>query len=367
MAAQLNTRLRFVRTLTGQEVDRVPFMRVFGGTNHALPSWLEKRPNLSRYMDQLIGFEGTYRGWAIVPANYNLCGLPEDICIEDRGSVRIYRNGIGEIRTWSKDSDYHSGVIEYALKTADDWEKIRPYVVCDVEKRIPRDIDELAEIYKNRDYPLQLTCGGVYGFIRRLAGDENLGYMFYDSPDRVKEIITEYINMLLELWERLCDKIRFDLIESWEDMAYKCGSIISPEHFNEFLAPHYRTIRAFADAHDIPILLVDSDGNTDLLAEWMYAAGVNALYPFESLAGCNPANVRKKLPGMGGIGGLNKDCMAYGKKAMDEELEKAEALIKLGRFIPGPDHMVLSNVTFENYRYFMSRLKDIVMNTKPNQ
>jgi hypothetical protein len=68
---------------------------------------------------------------------------------------------------------------------------------------------------------------------------------------------------------------------------------------------------------------------------------------------------------MAGIGGLNKDCMAYGKKEMDEELEKAIGLIKLGRFIPGPDHMVLSNVSFENYRYFMTRLKDIILHTKP--
>ena len=171
--------------------------------------------------------------------------------------------------------------------------------------------------------------------------------------------------MLLLLWERLCDKIQFDLIESWEDMAYKCGSIISPEHFQEFLAPQYKKIRAFADAHDIPILLVYSDGNTDILAEWMYDSGVNAMYPFESLAGCNAKNVREKLPGMAGLGGLNKDCMAHGKEQMDEELEKASVLIKLGRFIPGPDHMVLSNVSFENYRYFMTRLKDIVMNTRP--
>ena len=32
---------------------------------------------------------------------------------------------------------------------------------------------------------------------------------------------------------------------------------------------------------------------------------------------------------MAGIGGLNKDSMAHGKKEMDEELEKAIELIKL--------------------------------------
>jgi hypothetical protein len=143
MVAQLNARQRFVRTLTGKEVDRVPFMRIFGSANYALPSWLEKRPNLSVYMDKLIGFEGAYRGWAIVPVNYGLCGLPPDICLDDKGPIHIYKNGIGEIRTWTKNNDYHSGILEYALKTADDWDRIRPYVLCDTDKRIPSDIDEL--------------------------------------------------------------------------------------------------------------------------------------------------------------------------------------------------------------------------------
>lgn len=365
MPAQLNSRERFVRTLTGQEVDRVPFMKVFGPANYGLPSWLSKNPNLSIYLDKLLRFEGAYRGWAVFPAEFKLCGMPCDVLIREEGDLHIYRSGIGEIRTWSKDNDYHSGVFEYAMKDRNDWDRIRPFVVCDIEKRIPKDYKELAEFYKNRDYPLQLTCGGVYGFVRKLAGDEGLGYLFYDDPGLVTEIITTYIDVCLELWERLCEKVQFDLIECWEDMAYKCGCLISPAHYMQFLAPQYRRIRSFADAHDIPILLVDSDGNTDKLAKLMYAEGVNAMYPFEVLAGCDPKTLRKELPFMGGIGGLDKDCMSKGKKEMDKELEKAEILIKLGRFIPGPDHMVLSNVCFDNYCYFMGRLREIVLSTKP--
>jgi len=35
----MNTKGRFVRTLTGKEVDRVPFIKVFGITNAAHPAW----------------------------------------------------------------------------------------------------------------------------------------------------------------------------------------------------------------------------------------------------------------------------------------------------------------------------------------
>ena len=31
--------------------------------------------------------------------------------------------------------------------------------------------------------------------------------------------------------------------------------------------------------------------------------------------------------------------------------------------IPGPDHFPLSNVSWEHYRYFMERLREVVMET----
>ena len=77
-----------------------------------------------------------------------------------------------------------------------------------------------------------------------------------------------------------------DRIESWEDMASKNGSIISPAIFEEFLAPNFQKMRRFADAHRIPLVLVDSDGNINALARQMHANGVNAMYPFEVGAGC---------------------------------------------------------------------------------
>jgi uroporphyrinogen decarboxylase len=177
-------------------------------------------------------------------------------------------------------------------------------------------------------------------------------------------MIGTYIDMCIAIWKKMVVDVQFDIIECWEDMAYKSGSMISKKLFDEFMAPHYRRIRAFADNNNIPIVLVDSDGNINELAEWMLEAGVNAMYPFEVQSGHDIPSIRKKLPGMGCIGGLDKECMARGKKAIDDEIEKARALIPLGKFIPGPDHFVLENVKFESYEYFMKELKKAVLETK---
>ena len=55
----MTSRERFVRTLTGREVDRVPFIKVFGGTNAVLPRWEEECPGISRSIDELLRFERT--------------------------------------------------------------------------------------------------------------------------------------------------------------------------------------------------------------------------------------------------------------------------------------------------------------------
>jgi len=364
--AQLTTRERFVRTLTGQDVDRVPFMKVFGGDAAALPTWVQKYPLLPTYIDELMGFEGGYRGWRVAPVNTSLCGVEPSVIVSEDEREFISRSGEGTVRRGFKKGDYHGHVLEYPVKTEADWDRIKEKYLDPYDpRRIPADWPNLVELYKNRDFPLQLTCGGVYGFLRHMMGDEALCLAMYDDPNLVSRIIGEYIDMNIALWEILCRDVQFDLIECWEDMASKTGSIISPASFEQFMAPRYRKIRAFADEYNIPIVLVDSDGNIDELAHWMAGCGVNSMYPFEVMAGCNPKKVLAELPGMSAIGCLEKSAGALGEAYIEEQLELARALIKGGRCIPGPDHFPLENVTFEDYKRFLDRVREVIMTTKP--
>ena len=77
------------------------------------------------------------------------------------------------------------------------------------------------------------------------------------------------------------------------------------------------------------------------------------------------ARVLDAYPSAGVVGGLRKECMYEGREAIDREMEKARVLIRKGRFIPGPDHMVLGEASFASYRYFMERLREVVMTTAP--
>ena len=362
----MNTRERFVRVLTGSDVDRVPFIKVFGGKNAVTQRWLERYPALNTYIDELLGFEGQYRGWQIAPVNTGLCGVPPDAEEYKSETETRIRHGDGSLTVhMNRDGHFFNHTAEYPVKCHDDWQHIKDnWLDPGDPRRFPEGWKHYIDMFNARDYPLQLTCGGVYGFARKMLGDEALCLMLYEEPELVFDIMDTYISMCIRIWKIMTKNVQFDIIECWEDMAYKCGSIISKRHFTEFLSPQYRRISDFAGEAGIPLVMVDSDGNIMELAQWMSEAGVNCMYPFEVQSGNDIPHIRKHLPKMSCIGGLDKESMAKDKNAMDEELEKARRLIPLGKFIPGPDHFVLENVPFENYEYFMRGLKRVIMETR---
>jgi uroporphyrinogen decarboxylase len=362
----MNTRERFVRTLIGEKVDRVPFMKIFGGTNAIHPEWEEEYPGIGECIDELLGFEGTYRGWATTPVNMDPSGMGVPEILKEDERIVVQRRGDGTVDQIHKSGNYNRHTIEWPIKRRDDWEAYKEkYLDPDDPTRFPENWDELVREYKDRDYPLQLTHRGVYGFAREKMGDENLAFAFYDDPGLVHDMMDYYTDMAIAVWEKQTKDVEFDLIECWEDMASKNGALISPKMFRDFMTPCYEKIAAFAKEHGIKIILVDSDGLIEELTGLMLEGGVTALYPYEVIAGNDVAMVLDRYPDIGVIGGLRKEAMYEGKNAIDREMEKACELIKKGRYIPGPDHFVLKVASFANYRYFMERLREVVMTTKP--
>jgi uroporphyrinogen decarboxylase len=362
----MQLRERFVRTLTGQDVDRVPFIKVFGGDNAIVPRWEQEQPGVGTHIDRWLRFEGPYRGWQQPGVNMELSSVEPPRVLEDSPERILERRGDGALVMRQKHADYAHQTLEWPVKDRSDWERIKErYLRADDPTRFPADWEQRVERFRQRDYPLQLTHCGVYGFARNLMGDQALAYAFYDDPALVHDIMNSYGDLAMAIWERMLARVDFDLIECWEDMAFTSGALVSPATYREFMAPQYRRLRTFADAHDIRIILVDSDGYIEALTPLMLEAGVTALYPFEVQSGNDVGHMLDLYPGLGAIGGLDKRVMARDEAAIDAEMERARALIRKGRFIPGPDHFVLSDVSYASYRYFMERLREVVMSTQP--
>ena len=193
-----------------------------------------------------------------------------------------------------------------------------------------------------------------------MLGDEECLLAFYTMPDLVHDIMDHLTSLYLTVFEQVLKEVRVDTILIWEDMCGRNGPLISPQHWEEFMGPNYRRIKRFADEHDIPVIMVDTDGDPALIAPPMRRSGVNLLLPMEVAAGCDVNDWQERFPGLGMMGGIDKRALAVGPEAIDKELERIRPALERGRYVPALDHVVPDDVSWDNYSYFARALKRLV-------
>ena len=102
-----------------------------------------------------------------------------------------------------------------------------------------------------------------------------------------------------------------------------------------------------------------------LLDAWL-EGGVTGLYPWETQMGLDITRVRRDYPRLQMIGGIDKHSLAFGREAIDRELEKVPFMLELGRYLPCLDHGVPPGVSWGDFVYFCERLRDLVERHPPS-
>ena len=238
------------------------------------------------------------------------------------------------------------------------------YAESTIPARLPKDWDAVAARLRARDYPIRLggTNGGFLGFPRQIMGLTRYLMTLYDDPGLIRDICDTFLRFLLAYYDRIIRDVKVDCILIWEDMAGKQGSLISPAHFREFLAPCYRAVVGFAREQKVDVVLTDSDGYVGELIPLIAETGVTGMYPFERAAGNDLLAIRRAFPAFQILGGFDKRVLFEGstQAAIDAELEVMQAMLARGRFIPHVDHFVSQDCTWENFSYYRRRLNRII-------
>lgn len=254
--------------------------------------------------------------------------------------------------------------IEYPVRNRDDWEQIvKPRLDAKVPGRHPTGdrLDKLVADYRRRDYPLGLWCGSFYGWPRSFMGVERLSVMFYDDPGLVHETVEHIADFAVEVLTGLLERIDFDFAYIWEDMAGKAGPLCSPAMYREFMLGPLRRVTGLLHRHAVRHIIIDSDGNNDVLIPLWLEAGVTGLRPFEVAAGCDVVAIRRKYGKDLVIqGGIDKRALARDKDAIDREvLSKVPWLCLQGGYFPQVDHLVPPDVSLENYRHYSALVRAV--------
>lgn len=320
-------------------------------------------PDGSEFADRNVRSHfNLYSYAAKFPCNFS--PLFKEKVLEENDEFRVYTDQYGITKKEMKSGTSAPLDIDFPIRSRRDFAAYKEHYTRDYERRLPRKWKELAGQLRARDFPIRLG-GFPYGFLgfpRHLIGTAELFLMMYDDPQLVKDINEFFLTFAMEYWSQIIEQIRPDCVLIWEDMACSTGSMISDEMFREFLAPFYVRIVDFFRQYRIENIHVDSDGYIEKLLPLWVELGITGVFPLERKAGNDLTRIRERFPRLQLLGGVDKRILALERSFadIDLELERVREVLKQGGFIPHIDHHVPDDACWKSFRYYRSRLNEII-------
>lgn len=210
-------------------------------------------------------------------------------------------------------------IIDYPVKTRDDWEKIKERLKPDRDrvdwegiwlgrtKGIDRGLDSILETDR-ADQRL-----GLPGFHkareqgRFIVYDVAFGYSVipcYIRSDQFLMLIAtdpEWVRDMYEIMKK--GGFEFDGAFLACDLGYRNSLLFSPHHFKEQLRPTFQRLVDYFKGEGMPVIL-HSDGHVKELIPYFIEDGLTCLQPLEVKAGMDLVQLKKdfgeKLAFMGG-------------------------------------------------------------------
>ncbi|MFC1452011.1 uroporphyrinogen decarboxylase family protein [Verrucomicrobiota bacterium] len=363
----MNARERFLATAGFQPVDRT-FILPPWAWQETLARWqgegLPRDADLAghfqtdRIDDGPVRMNGRYGPHLVPPL--------ERIVIEETAAHRIVRDEEGNtVKLFRQNATSSMPMwLEYPVRNRRDWEEIvKPRLDPTVPGRFPvgQEFEDWVRSVRDRELPLDIQAGSLYGWPRSFLGVERISLLFYDDPMFIHEMCEHITEFVIAGITPFLKRVQFDSAFYWEDMAGKAGPLCSPATYREFMLPRLKRIADLLHAHGVRHIVVDSDGNNDVLIPLWLEVGVNGLRPFEVAAGCDPVATRRKYGKDLVIqGGIDKRALAQGKDAIDREvLSKVPWLCMQGGYFPQIDHLVPPDVSLENYTHYARLIRAI--------
>jgi len=366
----MNHRQRFYEHMHYGSPDRGPLYD-FNTWDETIPVWHEQglpakisRSNVGQWLglDCSLG-GGEPRSWR-AESHCGLCPGFEQEILEDDGDLYTYRQHDGVIVRESRKSVSIPPHVGHTLVDRASWEThYKPRLDPDHRERLRRfEADDRSAWFDDqRDHPIFLGGGSLFGWIRDWMGMENVSYVVYDDPAWFEDMVTTIADLQVAMLERvLATGGKFDALSMWEDMCFNAGPLLAPKHFKQYLVPHYRRISDLVRRYGIDVLWVDCDGKIDDLIPLWLEGGINCMFPLEIGNWADPLRFRAEYgKDLLLMGGFDKHILATSPDAIDAEIERLTPLVDQGGYIPFCDHRVPPDVTLTNYVHYCKRAREV--------
>jgi uroporphyrinogen decarboxylase len=369
----MTPRERYLQALLFGEPDRVPFTPG-GPREKTLKRWRsEGLPADRPWFDVLceeIGVERETATGGSPGVDFKMNPKFEEKVLEHKGGHYIVQDWMGNITEISDEYDYtyirsardfvtrkwH----KFPVETRADFEDMKRRYDPDDPVRYPPDFAERVARLRDRDSPAGIGFAGPFWQLREWCGFEPLCMLFLDDPGFVHEMVDFWTTFVSRTMARVLEAGVVDQVHISEDMAYKEKSMISPGMCREFLLPCWTRWTSEARQAGVPVVDMDSDGKIDELIPLWIEAGINVCDPIEVAAG-NDINAYRGAFGrrIAYRGGVDKRCIAKGGGVIREEIERIAPVVRDGGYIPGCDHGVPYDISWQSFKDYGRLLAEL--------
>ena len=357
----MNDRERFVATMNYGGHDRCPWGEM-GFWPETLDVWHKQGFPEDVHLHPFFGFD---RMREAVGVDLGLVPGFEVQVLGETETYRVVRRDTGIVAKEFKGE--HSfrmpQWLSFPMASREDWEnEIKPRLNPHSPIRYPLYWEEKVRMWAQRDYPLTLRMGSVFGWLRNWMGLEGICQALYDDPAWVQEMMDDVVDFCIKGSRRVLEDVELDYILLWEDMAYKAGPLISPTMFRRFMLDPYKRLTGFIREHGVDLIIVDSDGYAEPLIPLWLEGGVNGFYPIERASDMDPVGLRERFGRqLRLLGGIDKRAMIAGPAAIDGELAHVAPLCEEGGYVPWCDHHVPPDVPLVHYQHYVRRMKEMTL------
>lgn len=222
-------------------------------------------------------------------------------------------------------------------------------------------LDRLAEIierFKGRKAIVFLGHDS-FEFTHYLRGMDRLFMDYVMEPQKVHDLSRMVIDYKKRVMQRALE-MGADIALTGDDYCHRQAPMMSPAHFDEFIAPYLAEIVQVAHDAGAPFVK-HTDGNIWPILDSMVAAGIDAIDPLEPIAHMDIGEVKRAYGDRIALCG-NVDCGELLSRGTPEQVIEAvkETIAKAS---PGGGHILASSnsihpaVKPENYRAMIDAAK----------
>lgn len=363
----MTDRERFLAAMSYNSVDRVPAY-YFGQWDQTLSRWHEEGLRKDAPLTEQVGLDPDWEQglWSchdlthLLPVHRGSASV-----LEETDSYKVVQHASGAVTRESKLGASIPQHLKEALEpTRAAWDCFRKTLDPDLpERRIdPARLARTAMAYNEGDRTICLLGGSLYGWPRDWMGVEALSMLAYDDPAMYEEIIETQVNLAMRVLEPILKAIRVDFVYLFEDCCGRSGPLFSPQTYRRFYHRHYARLVDFYKANGVAQVMLDSDGDSELLIPCWLDSGIDIVFPIEvGTWKADPIKLRKKFGRpLRMMGGFDKHLIARGETAVREELMRLKPLVDEGGFIPLPDHRIPPDCSLEQFRSYVRVFREVL-------